>query len=68
MSGKVLIQSTDDTKEYPKENVLWDPFHFIQRKNMLPFEIFETKGEGGAAIFSCFEETKYERFIFCKHP
>ena len=50
------------------ENPENERFFGISKENSLTFEIFETKGVGGGDFFSCLEKTKYERFLFCKHP
>ena len=43
-------------------------FVVFRGKNRSFLEVFETKGGGEAGIFNSLNETKYERFLFCKHP
>ena len=55
--------------ELSRKSRKWAIFLLFQGKKSLIFRGFWDKGWGGGRQFcSCLEKTKYERFLFCKHP
>ena len=53
--------------ELSRKSRKWAIVLLFQGKNRSFLGFSRQRGGGGAAFFDCLVETKYERFLFCKH-